>query len=165
MKKSDNLWIILGSTSDLPNFEDAKQVLEQLKIPYDIKIMSAHRTPSLLKNTLAKCPKSVKVIIGGAGGAAHLAGVIASHTLKPVIGVPMPSKLDGVDSFVSTSQMPAGIPVATMSIGKAGATNAVLLAAQIIALESPAMLKRLKDHRKKMAAKVRRANRSLQANA
>jgi len=155
------LWIILGSTSDLPSFEDAENLLGTLQIPYEIKILSAHRTPALLKKTLKTCPPGVEVIIGGAGGAAHLAGVIASHTLRPVIGVPMPSKLDGVDSFVSTSQMPAGIPVATMSIGKAGATNAVLFAAEIMALRHKNILTRLKKHRTGMAFKVKKANDSM----
>src|SRR6266446_10188425 len=110
--------IVLGSISDLPAFEDAQTLLKEFQIPYEVKILSAHRTPDLLRRELEHLPAATQVIIAAAGGAAHLAGVTAAHTLRPVIGVPMDSKLKGVDSFVSTSQMPAGIPVATMSIGK-----------------------------------------------
>ncbi len=155
------IWIVLGSISDLPNFEEGEGLLKQFKIPYEVKILSAHRTPALLKRHLDNLPESVQVIIAGAGGAAHLAGVIASHTLLPVLGVPMPSKLGGVDSFVSTSQMPAGIPVATMSIGKAGATNAVLLAAQILSLREEPIAKRLGIYRASLVRGVEDANRTL----
>ena len=153
--------ILMGSVSDLPAFEEARALLTKFRIPFEIQVLSAHRTPRALRKKIETLPESVGVVIAAAGGAAHLAGVVAAHTLRPVIGVPMPSALKGVDSFVSTQQMPAGIPVATMSIGKAGATNAALLAAQILSLNDVSLRPKLARHRKSLGAAVRKANRKL----
>ena len=157
--------IVIGSKSDLPIFDDAVELLRDFEIPYEIQIMSAHRTPDLVRTKIEGLPERVRVVIAAAGGAAHLAGVVAAHTLKPVIGVPTESKLNGLDSLLSTAQMPAGIPVATMSIGTAGATNAVLLAAQILALTDESLGKNLVRHRKSMATKIQEANKGLKNNS
>ncbi len=126
--------IIMGSDSDLPIMEEAEKVLKKFKIPYDTTVASAHRSPKrTVKLTTEAEKKGIEVIIAGAGSAAHLAGVIAAHTILPVIGVPIDSSpLKGIDALFSTVQMPPGIPVATMAIGKAGAKNAAILAAQIL---------------------------------
>jgi len=141
--------IIMGSTSDLPIMERAAKVLNELKIPFEMNALSAHRTPEKVE-VYAKTAKDrgIGVIIAGAGGAAHLAGVVAAHTTLPVVGVPMESKLDGVDSLLSTVQMPAGIPVATVAIGKAGAINAAILAAQILGLSDKSFEKKIEQHKK-----------------
>jgi 5-(carboxyamino)imidazole ribonucleotide mutase len=128
--------IIMGSRSDWPTLKAAAAILETLKVPYETRVVSAHRTPKRLysyANTAQK--RGLKVIIAGAGGAAHLPGMIASMTELPVLGVPIESRaLKGLDSLLSINQMPAGVPVGTLAIGEAGATNAGLLAAQILAL-------------------------------
>jgi len=157
--KIKEILIVMGSKSDLPLFDDAMELLKKFKIPNQIRILSAHRSPKLLIQQIEHLSKSVHVIVAAAGGAAHLAGVVAAHTLKPVIGVPALSALKGVDSFVSTSQMPAGIPVATMSIGKAGATNAILLATEILALHDQILEKKLISYRKAQVKKIRGTNR------
>jgi 5-(carboxyamino)imidazole ribonucleotide mutase len=129
--------LIMGSTSDWPTMQNAARFLEELEIPYEKRVVSAHRTPDLLfEYASTAIERGIKVIIAGAGGAAHLPGMVAAKTLVPVIGVPIKSKtLNGIDSLLSIVQMPAGIPVATVAIGEAGASNAGLLAAQILALE------------------------------
>ncbi|MCX8104353.1 MAG: 5-(carboxyamino)imidazole ribonucleotide mutase [Ignavibacterium album] len=135
MKKVNPLvGIIMGSDSDLPVMNEAAKILEEFKVPYEIKIVSAHRTPDFMSEYAKSARKrGLKVIIAGAGGSAHLPGMTASHTTLPVIGVPIKSKsLDGLDSLLSIVQMPAGVPVATVAIN--GAKNAGILAAQIIAL-------------------------------
>lgn len=154
--------VIMGSDSDLPVMNEALLTLKKFGISYDVKILSAHRCPDKTA-TFAKTAKKngMKVIIAGAGGAAHLAGVVASHTILPVIGVPMESKLDGLDSLLSTVQMPAGIPVATVAVGKAGATNAAILAAEILGLSNKAIEKKLSDHKKELVKKVEKKNKSL----
>lgn len=154
--------VIMGSDSDLPVMNEALLTLKKFGISYDVKILSAHRCPDKTA-TFAKTAKKngMKVIIAGAGGAAHLAGVVASHTILPVIGVPMESKLDGLDSLLLTVQMPAGIPVATVAVGKAGATNAAILAAEILGLSNKAIEKKLSDHKKELVKKVEKKNKSL----
>ncbi len=148
--------IVMGSDSDLEIMREAGKALDDFGIGYEIDVTSAHRSPDrsadYAKNAAGR---GIKVIIAGAGGAAHLAGVIAAHTTLPVIGVPIPStSLNGMDSLLSTVQMPAGIPVATVSIGKWGATNAGILAAQMIALADDGVAKKLVAHKEKLARGV-----------
>jgi len=141
--------IIMGSQSDWPTMRNAKEVLEKLGITYETKIVSAHRTPDRMYD-FAKAAKSrgIKVIIAGAGGAAHLPGMVASLTPLPVFGVPIQSRaLSGKDSLLSIVQMPAGIPVGTLAIGPAGATNAALLAGAVLALSDEAVAQKLDNYR------------------
>ncbi|WP_100406190.1 5-(carboxyamino)imidazole ribonucleotide mutase [Bacillus solitudinis] len=142
--------VIMGSTSDWETMSHACQVLEELNIPYEKKVVSAHRTPDLMFTYAEQAiERGFKVIIAGAGGAAHLPGMVAAKTVLPVIGVPVQSKaLQGLDSLLSIVQMPGGVPVATVAIGKAGATNAGLLAAQIIGSFEPAVQARLVERRR-----------------
>ena len=146
----------MGSDSDLSVMKKTGEMLDELNIAYDITVSSAHRTPErTLKLVRDGEKKGIEVIIAGAGAAAHLAGVIASHTILPVIGVPIDSSpLNGIDSLYSTVQMPPGIPVATMAVGKAGAKNAGIFAAQIIGLKDSTVAKALTAYRKKMASEV-----------
>lgn len=129
--------VIMGSTSDWETMRHACEILDQFEVPYEKKVVSAHRTPDLMFSYAEEARgKGIKVIIAGAGGAAHLPGMVAAKTTLPVIGVPAPSKaLNGLDSLLSIVQMPGGVPVATVAIGKAGATNAGLLAVQILATQ------------------------------
>ena len=148
--------IVMGSDSDLPVMEEASSVLEEFGIPYEVTVASAHRSPERTA-TYARTAeeRGLKVIIAGAGWAAHLAGVIASETVLPVIGIPIDSSpLKGMDALLSTVQMPGGIPVATVSIGKGGAKNAGLLAAEILATSDPSLMEKLKLYRKTMALKI-----------
>ena len=158
--------IVMGSDSDLEIMREAGKALEGFGIEYEIDIASAHRSPArtseFAKNAAAR---GVKVIIAGAGGAAHLAGVIAAETTLPVIGVPIPSVLNGLDSLLSIVQMPAGIPVATVAIGKAGATNAGILAAQIIATSDSSIAEKMKGHKEKLAKGVEEKSRKLKNEA
>ncbi|NSL53007.1 5-(carboxyamino)imidazole ribonucleotide mutase [Calidifontibacillus erzurumensis] len=144
--------VIMGSTSDWPTMEHACKVLEECQIPYEKKVVSAHRTPDLMFEYAEKAKeRGIKVIIAGAGGAAHLPGMVASKTTLPVIGVPVQSKaLNGLDSLLSIVQMPGGVPVATVAIGKAGAINAGLLAAQILGTQFPEIDERLVKRREEM---------------
>jgi len=154
--------IIMGSDSDLPVMQETATVLEQNGIAHEINVFSAHRTPDLLRRYMAQAErKGIEVFIAGAGGAAHLPGVIASYTTRPVIGVPIESALKGVDSLLSIVQMPKGIPVATVAIGKAGAANAAILALEILRLKYPALGVKLARLRKQLKAKVLAANRKL----
>ncbi len=154
--------IVMGSDSDLEIMREAGKALEGFGIPYEIDVTSAHRSPArTAEYARGAAARGVKVIIAGAGGAAHLAGVIAAETTLPVIGVPIPSVLNGFDSLLSTVQMPAGIPVATVAIGKAGATNAGVLAAQILALSDAAIAGRMAEHKKKLAHGVEEKSRKL----
>ena len=148
--------IMMGSDSDLSVMEQTGDMLDELNIAYDMTVSSAHRTPDrTLKLVRDAEKKGMEVIIAGAGAAAHLAGVIASHTILPVIGVPIDSSpLKGIDSLYSTVQMPPGIPVATMAVGKTGAKNAGIFAAQIIGLKDSTVSKALMAYREKMAADV-----------
>jgi len=148
--------IIMGSTSDWETMKHACDILDELKVPYEKKVVSAHRTPDLMFEYAETAKeRGLKVIIAGAGGAAHLPGMVASKTLLPVIGVPVESKtLKGLDSLLSIVQMPGGVPVATVAIGKAGAINAGLLAAQIIGIENSAVADRLEKRRNDLKEKV-----------
>ena len=148
--------IIMGSQSDWPTMKEAADLLDQLAIPYETKIVSAHRTPDRLwAYGKAAAGRGLQVIIAGAGGAAHLPGMMASKTRVPVIGVPVQTKaLSGVDSLYSIVQMPKGYPVATMAIGAAGAANAGLLAAGILALHDPALAARLDAWRDALSASI-----------
>ncbi len=148
--------IIMGSQSDWPTMKQAAEMLDIFKVPYETKIVSAHRTPQRLYDYATKAAgRGLKIIIAGAGGAAHLPGMTASLTSLPVLGVPIKSKaLDGMDALLSIAQMPKGIPVGTLAIGEAGAGNAGLLAAMILALENPALGKRVNDWRMKQTKAV-----------
>lgn len=148
--------ILMGSKSDWPIMEQAGLMLDVLNIPYEARVLSAHRTPDALFDYIkAAEQQGVEVMIGGAGGAAHLPGVIAAKTLLPVIGVPMPSDaLNGMDSLLSIVQMPAGIPVATMAIGKSGAVNAALFAASILSVKYGEFRQAIKAYREKQAKTI-----------
>jgi 5-(carboxyamino)imidazole ribonucleotide mutase len=141
--------VIMGSKSDWEYISAAAEVMDELKVSHEVRILSAHRTPDLtLEYSATARDRGLVVIIAGAGGAAHLAGVVAAKTILPVIGVPMPTtSLQGMDSLLSIVQMPKGVPVATMAIGKPGAANAGLYAAQIIALNDAALAERLQQWR------------------
>ncbi|MBC6316929.1 5-(carboxyamino)imidazole ribonucleotide mutase [Listeria grandensis] len=156
--------VIMGSTSDWETMKKACEVLEELGIAYEKKVVSAHRTPDLMF-TYAENARSrgVKVIIAGAGGAAHLPGMVAAKTTLPVIGVPMKSKaLNGLDSLLSIVQMPGGVPVATVAIGEAGAVNAGLLAAQILSVENEVIASRLENRRDTLEENVLESSDSLE---
>jgi 5-(carboxyamino)imidazole ribonucleotide mutase len=155
--------IVMGSDSDLEIMREAGKALDDFGIAWEIDVTSAHRSPDRSADFAKKAAdRGIRVIIAGAGGAAHLAGVIAAHTILPVIGVPIPStSLNGMDSLLSTVQMPPGIPVATVSIGKWGATNAGILAAQMIALGDPSMVKKLHAHKEKLARGVEEKSKKL----
>lgn len=148
--------VIMGSVSDEKVMKGCIEMLNSLEIPCEVKVLSAHRTPEQTREYATKAAdKGIEVIIAGAGWAAHLAGVIASYTTLPVIGVPIDSSaLRGLDALLSTVQMPPGIPVATVSIGAGGATNAAVLAAEILALKYPELRARLQDYRTKLKTKV-----------
>ena len=148
--------IIMGSQSDWPTMREAAQILDELGVPYHTRIVSAHRTPDRLWDYgRSAVDRGLRVIIAGAGGAAHLPGMMASKTRVPVIGVPIQTKaLSGVDSLYSIVQMPKGYPVATMAIGAAGAANAGLMAAGILALNDPALAQRLDDWRMALSASI-----------
>jgi 5-(carboxyamino)imidazole ribonucleotide mutase len=155
--------IVMGSDSDLDVMREAAKALEDFGIDYEIDVTSAHRSPERTAEYAQKAAgRGVRVIIAGAGGAAHLAGVIAAHSSLPVIGVPISStSLNGLDSLLATVQMPAGIPVATVAIGKPGATNAGILAAQILALSNASLAKKLTGHKEKLANSVEEKSRKL----
>ncbi|RST70835.1 5-(carboxyamino)imidazole ribonucleotide mutase [Siminovitchia acidinfaciens] len=148
--------IIMGSTSDWETMKHACDILDELQVPYEKRVVSAHRTPDLMFEYAETArERGLKVIIAGAGGAAHLPGMVAAKTLVPVIGVPVESRaLKGMDSLLSIVQMPGGVPVATVAIGKAGATNAGLLAAQMLATENDALHDRLSNRRNDLKEKV-----------
>ncbi len=155
--------IVMGSDSDLDIMREAGKALEEFGIGYEIDVTSAHRSPERTAEfARGAAGRGVRVIIAGAGGAAHLAGVIAAHTILPVIGVPIPStSLNGLDSLLATVQMPAGIPVATVAIGKPGATNAGILAAQIIGVADEGVGKKLNAHKEKLARGVEEKSKKL----
>ncbi len=148
--------IVLGSDSDYPAIEDMVRILNEFEIPHELTVSSAHRSPDRThRYAVTLEDRGIQVVIACAGAAAHLAGVLASHTILPVIGVPMDSgPLKGIDALLATSMMPAGVPVATMAIGKAGASNAAVLAAQILARSDADLALRLKEYKKKLAEKV-----------
>jgi 5-(carboxyamino)imidazole ribonucleotide mutase len=151
--------IVMGSASDWETMKAAAKMLEDFGVAYEAKAMSAHRTPHAVADWASHAQKNgMKVIIAAAGGAAHLAGVVAAHTTLPVLGVPMPSKhLQGLDSLLSTVQMPKGIPVATFAIGEAGAANAALFAVAMLALSDGKLASKLVEFRKKQSEAVRKA--------
>lgn len=143
--------ILVGSSSDLPLVKEGAEILQRLGIPFDLHVLSAHRTPRAVVAYVNRAPKNgIRVFIVGAGMAAHLAGVVAANTLLPVIGVPIDSKLDGLDALLSTVQMPRGIPVGTVTIGKTGFVNASLLAAAILALSDRTIFKNLQKFRRQI---------------
>ena len=154
--------MLMGSDSDWPACEPAAQALKEFGIAYDVRVLSAHRTPKEVLRYVAQAPRrGVRVFIAGAGGAAHLAGVVAAHTTAPVIGVPIETKLSGgLDSLLSTVQMPRGVPVATVAVGNA--FNAAVLAVQILAVRDAALQRRLAAYKRSLTAKVLKADRALQ---
>jgi len=151
--------VLMGSTSDWPTVEHGVKVLEQLEVPYEAHVMSAHRTPDdVLEYASSAAERGLKVIICAAGGAAHLAGVVSAKTLLPVLGIPMKGwSTDGLDALLSTVQMPGGVPVGTLAIGKAGAVNAALLAVAILSTNDAALLERYRQYREQRADQVRAA--------
>lgn len=163
MDKKILVGIIMGSDSDLPVMQEAAQILKEFGIPYEISIVSAHRTPQkMFKYALDASQRGLEVIIAGAGGAAHLPGMTAAGTPLPVIGVPIESRvLKGVDSLLSIVQMPKGVPVATMAIGKDGARNAGILAAQILGVKFPEIREKVKAYKKEIAEQVIEKNKRL----
>ncbi|MFA6078927.1 MAG: 5-(carboxyamino)imidazole ribonucleotide mutase [Candidatus Omnitrophota bacterium] len=160
MKKRPIVAIVMGSDSDLPTMRETANILDEHRVPNEMMILSAHRSPDDTASFAKSArKKGFKVIGAGAGGAAHLAGVIASHTTLPVIGVPMETKeLKGVDSLFSTVQMPSGIPVATVAIGTAGAKNAGLLALEILSLSDRRLEKELAGFKRSLVAAIRKKN-------
>ena len=158
--------IVMGSDSDLEIMKEAGKSLDDFGIAYEIDVTSAHRSPDRTAEYARRAAeRGIKVIIAGAGGAAHLAGVIAAHTTLPVIGVPIPAtSLNGMDSLLATVQMPAGIPVATVAIGNPGATNAGILAAQMIALADAGVAKKMTAHKEKLAKGVEEKSKKLKAS-
>lgn len=156
--------ILMGSDSDYPMMAEATKVLDKFGIPYEIEVASAHRTPARAHEyATTAASRGLKVIICAAGAAAHLAGVIAANTTLPVIGVPMStSSLNGLDALLSTVQMPGGIPVATMAIDKAGATNAAIFAAEILGLSDAGIARKLVAHKEELAQQVAEKNARLQ---
>lgn len=161
MKNKKLVSIIMGSDSDLPCMKKAAEVLEQAKVPFEVKVVSAHRTPQgMQKYALSAKKRGIRVIIAGAGGAAALPGMVASLTSLPVIGVPIKTKsMDGLDSLLSIAQMPEGVPVATMAIH--GSANAGLMALRILALSNSSIAKKVEDFQKTQKQKVTKANKNL----
>jgi 5-(carboxyamino)imidazole ribonucleotide mutase len=157
--------ILMGSDSDLPAMQEVAKVLDAFGVPFEMHVASAHRTPERVRRYARDAERrGIHVLIAGAGSAAHLAGVLAAHVTLPVIGIPMESgALNGLDALLSTVQMPGGIPVATVAIGRAGARNAGLLAVQILAISNPGLRRKLREHRLRMAADVQAKDRQLQA--
>jgi phosphoribosylaminoimidazole carboxylase PurE protein len=157
--------LLMGSDSDLPTVKEACSVLQGFGVAFEAHVLSAHRTPDDLVANVHKAEQSgVRVFIAAAGGAAHLAGVVAAHTNRPVIGIPIQtSSLGGLDSLLSTVQMPGGVPVATMAIGAGGARNAGLFAVQILALADPALATKLQEYRNQQVEGVRQKDKKIQA--
>ena len=149
--------IIMGSKSDWDAMKAAGEMLAKFGVPHESRVMSAHRTPAVVAEYASGAVgRGMEIIIAGAGGAAHLAGVVAAHTVAPVIGVPMTSALNGLDSLLSTVQMPKGIPVATVAIGASGAANAGILAVEMLAMSRPDLRAKLQAYREEMAADVKK---------
>jgi phosphoribosylamine--glycine ligase len=148
--------IVMGSDSDLPIVEETGKILREFGVPYEMTIASAHRTPERVQKLASEAEKrGIEVVVAAAGAAAHLAGVVASHTLLPVIGIPINSSpLQGFDALLSTVQMPPGVPVATMAVGKAGARNAAILAAQIIGRKEKRVMRKLASYRKRTVLEI-----------
>jgi 5-(carboxyamino)imidazole ribonucleotide mutase len=149
--------IIMGSKSDWESMKAAGEMLAKFGVAHESRVMSAHRTPAVVAEYAGGATaRGMEIIIAGAGGAAHLAGVVAAHTVIPVIGVPMTSALNGLDSLLSTVQMPKGIPVATVAIGASGAANAGILAVEMLAMSRPELRSKLQAYREEMAADVKK---------
>ncbi|MFQ5443251.1 MAG: 5-(carboxyamino)imidazole ribonucleotide mutase [Nitrospinales bacterium] len=157
--------ILMGSDSDYSIMEETIDILNHFDVPHEVNVSSAHRSPERTQKYVREAKKrGIKVLIAGAGGAAHLAGVLAAETVLPVIGVPIASSsLLGLDSLLSTAQMPSGIPVATMATGKAGAKNAGILAVQILALGNPRLSQKLLKYKKDLAKQVEEKDRKLKS--
>ena len=164
MPENIDILILMGSDSDWEVMSEAAILLERFGIPYEARVSSAHRTPDRTLRIVREAEKKgCMIIIAGAGAAAHLAGVVAGHTLLPVIGIPLnATSLQGIDALLATVQMPAGVPVASMAIGKAGAINAALFALQILASNNPEIARQLTDYRRKMAQGVESKDERLQ---
>jgi 5-(carboxyamino)imidazole ribonucleotide mutase len=163
MAKGADVRILMGSDSDLEHLQDAVSVLKEFKVSHEVRVLSAHRTPKELAEYVEKADREgARVFIGAAGGAAHLAGVIAAQTTKPVLAVPIPSALDGIDSFLAMVQMPGGIPVATFAVGKGGSMNAALFAVAVLALTDERLAKELAAYRKRMVEEVAQKDAALQ---
>jgi len=161
--KKPIIGIIMGSDSDLPTMQEAALILEEFGVAYEMKITSAHRTPNFMASYSSSAAKrGIKIIIAGAGGAAHLPGMSASHTPLPVIGVPIKTKsLDGLDSLLSIAQMPGGVPVATVAIG--GGKNAGLLAVQMLAISNKRLMKKIIEYKKKLEKESLRKNAAIRS--
>lgn len=157
--------ILMGSESDFETMERCHKTLNEFGIAHEVRVMSAHRTPDAVAGFVREAPsRGIRVFIAAAGGAAHLAGAVAANTSLPVIGVPMgATELQGLDALLATVQMPPGVPVATVAIGRFGATNAAVLAAQVLALGDPALAQKLAGWREAMRGKVEAADKTLQA--
>lgn len=156
--------IVMGSDSDWPKIKAVVAALEEFEVPCEVRVMSAHRTPELVRQYATEAAgRGLKVIIAAAGGAAHLAGVVASHTILPVIGIPVPTDLQGgLDSLLSTVQMPGDVPVATVGVGMGGPRNAGLLAVEILALAEAGLQQKLTSLKQRLADKVDKKNAALQ---
>lgn len=157
--------IIMGSDSDLPIMNPGAEILKEFGVPHEVQVLSAHRSPRLVSEFAENAAsRGIKVVIAGAGGAAHLAGVVAAHTILPVIGVPInATPLNGLDSLLSTVQMPAGVPVATVAVGNSGPKNAAVLAVQMLALSDENLRRKLVEYKKKLADGVREKNENLRS--
>ena len=155
-KQAVTVGVVMGSDSDWPLLEDTVKTLRDFGMGFEVRVISAHRTPELAAGYAESAARrGLKVIIAAAGGAAHLAGVMAAHTILPIIGIPVKGgAMDGMDALLSTVQMPAGIPVATVALGRAGAVNAALFAVQILALRDPALGRRLVEYKNGLKDKV-----------
>ncbi len=164
-KNGVRVGVLMGSDSDWPVIEDTVRTLESFGVGCEARVMSAHRTPEAVAEYAGGAARrGLGVLIAAAGGAAHLAGVVAAHTTLPVIGIPVKGgALDGLDALLSTVQMPAGIPVATVAIGKSGAINAAILAVQILATADAGLRRRMENHKKELQRKVAKGNERLQA--
>lgn len=156
IEKKPLVEVIMGSDSDIPIMEETFKALDEFDVPFGTRILSAHRTPrETAAYVRSAAARGIQVVIAGAGHAAHLAGVIAAETILPVIGIPIPSSvLNGMDSLLSTVQMPPGVPVGTMAIGKSGARNAALFAVQILALQDPALAQKFRKMKQQMAKDI-----------
>lgn len=166
MSNTPLVGIIMGSDSDWPLVQKATETLKSFDVPFEVRVMSAHRTPDIAGAYAAAAEeRGLQVILAAAGGAAHLAGVVASHTVLPVVGIPVANgALNGLDALLAVVQMPAGIPVATVTLGSAGPVNAALLAVQILGARDPALRTRFHAYKKQMAEKVFNADAKLQTS-
>jgi 5-(carboxyamino)imidazole ribonucleotide mutase len=164
MTKKPQVAIVMGSNSDWPTLKSGAELLDEFGIRYEVRVISAHRTPDDAADYAKKADRrGIKIIIAAAGGAAHLGGVLAAHTTLPVLGVPVKGgALNGVDALLSMVQMPSGIPVPTVTLGSAGPVNAAIFAAQILALNSKSLAKKMKTYKRKLKTKVTRGDRAVQ---